>query len=149
MVLQDLARVLCQSDQSYSLHQRAIALFGFQVAILSPSTPVLESEARVLAALKILESIESDTVRNAGLEERLRIVGYRELLDLIMREGGARKLRSTWTTKELWDNVSARLKEAKDVALNRRRLRSQRSFNAYVVCPLFICRLNRSTQHRR
>jgi hypothetical protein len=116
MVLQDLARVLCQSDQSYSLHQRAIALFGFQVAILSPSTPVLESEARVLAALKILENMESDTARNADLEERLRIVGYRELLDLIMREGGARRLRSTWTTKDLWHDVGIRLNQAKDVA---------------------------------
>ena len=117
MVLQDLARVLCQSDQSYSLHQRAIALFGFQVAILTPSVPVRESEARVLAALKILERVEIDTARNAGLEERLKIVGYRELLDLIIREGGARRLRSIWTTKDLWDDVSIRLKEAKDVAL--------------------------------
>jgi hypothetical protein len=117
MVLQDLARVLCQSDQSYSLHQLAIALFGFQVAILSPSVPALESQARVLAALKILESMESDTARHADLEERLKIVGYRELLDLIMREGGARRLRSMWTTKELWDDVGIRLNEAKDMAL--------------------------------
>jgi hypothetical protein len=117
MLLEELARGLCQSDQSYSLHQRAIALFGFQVAILSPAVPVLESGARVLAALKILESMENDTAGNAGLEERLRIVGYRELLDLIMREGGARRLRSTWTTKEFSDQISVRLDEAKDVAL--------------------------------
>jgi hypothetical protein len=67
--------------------------------------------------LKILESLENGTAPNADLEQRIKIAGYREVLDLIMREGGARRLRSMWTTKELWDNVSIRLNEAKDVAL--------------------------------
>ena len=117
MLLQELARVLCQSDQSCSLPQRAVALFGFQAAILSPSAPSLESEARVLTALKILESMESDTARNADLEQRLRIAGYREVLDFIMREGGARRLRSLCTTKVFWQDVSERLDQARDVAL--------------------------------
>jgi hypothetical protein len=117
MLLEELARVLCQSDQSCSLPQRAVALFGFQAAILSPSARSLESQARVLAALKILESMESDTARNADLEQRLRIAGYREVLDFIMREGGARRLRSLWTTKVFWEDVSARLDRARDVAL--------------------------------
>jgi hypothetical protein len=116
MVLQEAARVLCQFDQAQSLHRRAITLFGFQVAVLSPSIPVLESKARVLAALKILEGMESDVAFGAGLQERLGIVGYRELLDLIMREGGARTLRSMWSTNEVWDHVNRSLKEAKDVA---------------------------------
>jgi hypothetical protein len=116
MVLQDLARVLCQSDRSYSLHQRAIALFGFQVAILSPSARRLESKARVLAALKILEGMESDTPRNADLDQRLRIAGYREVLDFVMRESGATGLRSLWTTKVLWEDLSVRLDQARDVA---------------------------------
>lgn len=117
MLLQKLARVLCHSDQSFSLPQRAVALFGFQAAILSPSARSLESQARVLAALKILESMESDTARNADLEQRLRIAGYREVLDFIMGEGGARRLRSLWTTKVFWEDVSARLDRARDVAL--------------------------------
>jgi hypothetical protein len=117
MLLEELARVLCQSDQSCSLPQRAIALFGFQAAILSPSARSLESMARVLAALKILESMENDTAQNADLEQRLRIAGYRDVLDLIMREGGARRLRSLWTTKVFWNDVSERLDQARDVAL--------------------------------
>jgi hypothetical protein len=117
MSLEELSRVLCQSDQSCSLPQRAVALFGFQVAILSPSARSLESKARVLSALKILESMESETTRNADLEQRLRIAGYREVLDLVMREGGARTLRSLWTTKVLWEDASVRLDQARDVAL--------------------------------
>jgi hypothetical protein len=116
MLLEEVAQVLCQSDQSCSLPQRAIALFGFQAAILSPSARNLESMARVLAALKILESMENDTAQNADLEQRLRIAGYCDVLDSIMREGGARRLRSLWTTKVFWKDVSDRLDQARDVS---------------------------------
>jgi len=61
--------------------------------------------------------MESDITRNADLEQRLRIAGYREVLDFVMREGGARTLRSLWTTKVLWEDVSVRLDQARDVAL--------------------------------
>jgi hypothetical protein len=102
-------------DRSYSLHQRAIALFGFQVAILSPAAPHLESKARVLAAVKILEKLEDGMALNVDLEQRLKIAGYRETLDLIMREGGPRQLRSLWTTRVLWEDTGARLQDARDL----------------------------------
>jgi hypothetical protein len=115
MVLNDIARALCQLDQR-SPNQRAIMLFGFQIAVLSPSLPQLESDARLLAALKILESLEHDVAPDAGLQRRLEVSGYVDVLDLAMREGGAKKLRSSWTTKRLWEDTDVRLDQARDVA---------------------------------
>ena len=77
----------------------------------------MESKARSLAALKILESLESDVADGASLDQRLQIAGYRDVLDHILREGGAKRLRSLWTTKQLWEDVTARLNQARDVAL--------------------------------
>jgi hypothetical protein len=116
MKLEDSARLLCHSDQSCSPYLRAVELFGLQVAILSPDAPHLELMARALAALKILERLEVDTEANANLEQRLGIAGYREVLDLIMREGGAKQLRSLWGTTDFWKDTSVRISEARDVA---------------------------------
>jgi hypothetical protein len=88
MVLEEVAQALCQPSQPSSLPQRAIALFGFQVAILSPRPRSMETDARAPAALKILERMKSDTARDAGLDERLQIPNYREILDQVLREGG-------------------------------------------------------------
>ncbi len=116
MVLDDIARVVCQTDRKYPLYLRAITLFGFQVAILSPADPARESKARVLAALKILESLEIAVGSDADLENRLELPDYRDVLNLLMREGGAKALRLAGTTREFWGDIDARLGEVKDVA---------------------------------
>jgi hypothetical protein len=82
MVLDDIARVVCQTDRKYPLYLRAITLFGFQVAILSPADPARESKARVLAALKILESLEIAVGSDADLENRLELPDYRDVLNI-------------------------------------------------------------------
>jgi hypothetical protein len=118
MVLDDVARVLCQTDQAYPPYLRAITLFGFQVAILSPIQPTRESKGRVLAGLKILEQLETETevAATANLKRRLEIHNYSEILDLVMQEGGAKRLRFASTTKAFSKTLDRRRREARDVA---------------------------------
>ncbi len=111
MVLDDIARIVCQIDRAYPLYLRAITLFGFQVAILCPNQARRESKARVLAALKILESLETGVQSDVNLESRLEIPDYRDVLNAIMREGGAKAIRVAGTTEDFWKEIKKRLGE--------------------------------------
>ena len=48
----------------------------------------------------------------SGLDERLKIPGYSDVLDLVVREGGAKKLRSLWDTRDFSKDINARVYEA-------------------------------------
>ena len=114
MDLNKVAETLC--DQTLSHHHRAVTLFGFQAAILSPDMPQLERYARAIAGIKILEQIEKNMAANSDLEELLNNSDYRRVLGFVLEEGGAKTLRSLMDTKTLWENIRARLDETKDVA---------------------------------
>jgi hypothetical protein len=114
LVLDDVVRTLC--DEKISPYQRAITLFEFQVAILSPAQPRHVSCARALAAVKILEYLERDMPTNPNLEQRLANVEYRRVLEVLLQESGASVLRSLISSRKLKEDIEVRMSESKDIA---------------------------------
>src|SRR5216684_4326909 len=66
MTVEETARILCEPSVGYSEFERAILLFGLQVAILSPARPQVASYARLHAATKVLEYIEHTNSSSVG-----------------------------------------------------------------------------------
>src|SRR5439155_24331032 len=58
LTLEETARILCEPDTHFSQFERAISLFGLQIAAVSPTLPQLAADARLHAAMRILEHIE-------------------------------------------------------------------------------------------
>jgi len=59
MTLEEIARILCEPTADHSALVRAVLLFGLQVATVSPTEPRIASDARLHAAMRILEYIET------------------------------------------------------------------------------------------
>jgi hypothetical protein len=115
LTLEETARILCEPDAHYSEFERAILLFGLQIAAVSPSATQLAFDARLHAAMKILEHIEK-TQGNPGLTERLAIPDYEKILGgMLGRDGGWGAIARAWNRKEFADDIKARWDEARDV----------------------------------
>jgi hypothetical protein len=118
LTLEETARILCEPDAHYSEFERAILLFGLQIAAISPSVPQLALDARLHAAMKILEHIEKTqgSPESTSLTERLAIPDYEKILGgMLGRDGGWRAIARAWNRKEFADDIKVRWDEARDV----------------------------------
>jgi hypothetical protein len=119
MTVEETARILCEPSARYSEFERAVLLFGLQVAILSPTRPQVASYARLHAATKILESIEDTNgcSEDTSLTERLALPEYEKILDqMLAREGSWRTIARAWTRRQLAEDVNVRWEEVRDAA---------------------------------
>lgn len=116
MKILEVAEILCADRTSICPFHRAIALFGFQATLLAPGYPVFARNARVLAAIKLLEHIEQDMAPLREFYKRMDDTRYRTVLPLIFSEGGARQLRQMGTAGDFWQQIVIRMGEASNVA---------------------------------
>lgn len=124
--LHDTARILTQRDAGASIYIRAIRLFEFQTWLLYPrstrSNKSIQKDARVLAAIKLLEHLEHK-IRAATGEQFLSLKtlaanpDYAEIFDtVITKSGGWRQIRHTWSASEFDEQIKIQLAETKTVA---------------------------------
>jgi hypothetical protein len=115
----DVAKVLYEPNTTQSVYLKAIKLFEFQVSIFAPNSEMLQTDARILVAIRILEHIQKSYPHvsdGATLTELLSLPGYGEIADIIFQSGGWRKIRQLWSGREFDEHLSIRRKEAKIVA---------------------------------
>jgi hypothetical protein len=118
VTLEEAARILCEPDTRYSEFERAILLFGLQVAAISPTVPRLAFDARLHAAMKILEHLEKTQGSPDGmsLTHRLALADYEKIVgQMLTRDGSWGAIARAWTRKELADDIKVRWDEARDV----------------------------------
>jgi hypothetical protein len=118
LTLEETARILCEPNTHYSELERAILLFGLQVAAVSPTAPQLALDARLHAAMKVLENIEANQGSRDGvsLTERFAFPGYERIVgQMLERDGSWRAIARAWTRKEFVDDIEVRWDEARDV----------------------------------
>ena len=117
MTVEETARILCEPNTHYSQFERAILLFGLQVSAISPTKPRLAIDARLHAAMKILERIEKTQVGPDGmsLTQRLALPEYEKIVgQMLAMDGGWRAIARAWTRKEFTEDIKARWDEAQD-----------------------------------
>jgi hypothetical protein len=119
MTVEETARILCEPDThySYSQFERAILLFGLQVAAISPTAPQLALDARLHAAMRILEHIEKkqDSPDGMDLTQRLALPEYEKIMgQMLARDGSWGAIARAWTRKELTEDIKVRWDEARD-----------------------------------
>jgi len=118
MELVDIARVLCETTTTQSVFLKAIRLFEFQVSIFAPSSQTLQRDARVLAAIRVLEHIQksSNVSDEATLTELLRIPEYDDIVNIVFQSGGWRRIRKLWSASHFDEQLATRVEEARVVA---------------------------------
>jgi hypothetical protein len=87
----DVAKVLCEPNTTQSVYLKAIKLFEFQVSIFAPTSEVLQTDARVLVGIRILEHLQKsfpDLTDVTKLTELLKLPGYAEIADVVFQSGG-------------------------------------------------------------
>jgi len=117
-IIEETARILCDPKATQSKYERAILLFGLQIAAISPSQPAVAREARLHAAMKILEALEAanGAADDALLDDRLAIPDYKKVLcRMLARDGGWRGISRSWTRKEFADQIRIRWDESRDM----------------------------------
>src|SRR5258707_1119361 len=92
---------------------------GETVATVSPTEPRIASDARLHAAMRILEYIETaqGISDGASLTERFAFPEYQKILgQMLAREGSWRSIARIWTRRELAQQIELRWHEAHDAA---------------------------------
>jgi hypothetical protein len=119
MELAAVANILCASDTDQSVYLRAIKLFELQVSIFAPESEELQLDARVLAAIRILEHIERSlpgAKDGAPLADFLKIPEYAEVVSVLFQSGGWTRIRRLWNAKDFDEQLAIRRVEARVVA---------------------------------
>jgi hypothetical protein len=116
MELVDVAKLVCEPDTTQSVYLKAIKLFEFQVSIFVPNSVAMQTDARVLVAIRILEHIQKSFPDVTKLTELLKLPGYAEIADVVFQSGGWRCIRQLWSAKEFDEQLSIRRNEARIVA---------------------------------
>jgi hypothetical protein len=117
MTVEETARILCKPDPHYSKFERAILLFGLQVAAISPTEPQIAVDARLHAAMKILEHIEKTEGNpdGMGLTQRMALPDYEKIMgQMLARDGSWNAIARAWTRKEFAQTIKVRWEEAQD-----------------------------------
>lgn len=117
MTVEETARILCEPDTHRSQFERAILLFGLQIAAVSPTLPQLAADARLHAAMRILEHIEKTQGSPNGMNftQRLALPEYEKLVgEMLARDGSWRAIARTWTRKQFAQDIKVRWDEARD-----------------------------------
>jgi hypothetical protein len=134
MTLNQIVERLIKDDGSVSQYHRAISLFEFQVAIFNPSsfkrliataqaerapTRILR-RARIFAAIKIIEKIESNLKQQKGdyvsFRDTAADEGCRSIFEVIATNGGWRGIRYLRSTRNLDNKIAKRRNEAQSAA---------------------------------
>jgi hypothetical protein len=93
--LQNAARVLTSTDDTYSAYEKAVELFQLQAWIFAP-TPTLRNAARHLATVKMLEHLQTQICPKRPRFKALAADDhFHELFDGFLAAGGWAKLRHT------------------------------------------------------
>jgi hypothetical protein len=119
MKLADVAKLLCDPNTTKSTYLKAIELFEFQVSIFAPNSVAIQTDGRVLVALRILEHIQKsfpDVSDVTKLTELLKLPGYAEIADVVFQSGGWRCIRQLWSASEFDEQLAIRQQEAKIAA---------------------------------
>lgn len=117
--LDETAKILTQPGAA-SIYASAIRLFEFQIWVLSGGQ--LRKDARLFAAIKLLEYLEQRVRETTGEEVlSLRALAsdpeYVEIFDtVIATSGGWRAIRGLWGAREFDDQIKIRWLETKTVA---------------------------------
>jgi hypothetical protein len=114
--LNETARILTRQNAGESLCMRAIRLFEFQTCLFYPESLSADEEtdiqkgARLLAAMKLLELMEkrirsTKNTTDISLRDIAEDPDSAEIFDkVIMRSGGWRAIRYTWSSDDLTNN---------------------------------------------
>ena len=126
--LDETVRILTHRNGGESVCMRAIRLFEFQSCLFYPESLSATGEtgylddARLLAASKLLEYLET-RIRATRQKEELSWQDlsadpdYVEIFEkVIMRSGGWRAIRNTWTSKDFDKQLKIRIDEARSAA---------------------------------
>jgi hypothetical protein len=119
MELAAVANILCASSTYPSVYLRAIKLFELQVSIFAPEAEELQLDARVLAAIRILEYIERslpDAADGVPLADLLKIPEYAQVVSILFQSGGWTRIRRLWNAKYFDEQLAIRRAEARVVA---------------------------------
>jgi hypothetical protein len=93
--LQEAARVLTSTDDTYSVYDKAVELFQLQAWIFAPTAKIKDA-ARHLATVKMLEHLQEQICpKRPKLKALAADNHYRELFDGFLVAGGWAKLRHT------------------------------------------------------
>jgi hypothetical protein len=119
--LDETARILTQLDGGASIYLRAIRLFEFQICLYCPEALSSKNDnswqvnARLLAALKLLEHLEGEIAAKGkketiSLSERAANPHYAQIFDgVIMKSGGWRRImRSLMPSMEFDEQIDIR-----------------------------------------
>ena len=123
--LDETALSLAKPAARQSIYLRAVRLFEFQVSLFYPDAFSAKTEtepqvnARLFAALKLLEYIEAETVAKGGaltLKALAANPHYAQIFDhVILKSGGWRRIRNLPPSTEFDEQIKIRRDEASSV----------------------------------
>jgi hypothetical protein len=124
--LDETARILTHKDGGESLCMRAIRLFEFQSYLFYPESATGETgtqkSARLLAAMKLLEHLEkriraTSNRKDISAQDVADDPDSAEIFEkVIMRSGGWRAIRYTWSSDDFDRELKIRIDEARSAA---------------------------------
>jgi hypothetical protein len=150
--IQKIADVLL--NENLSLYRRAIELYGFQALVLSPGYLHDGINAKIFAAVKILEMFDEGMPEDTAIREKLETPHYEEVLEVALFWGW-RRFRSIGTAREFADDLDRRKEESLAVAqmaeFSYRFAKfgsSERKLGGSTMAREFLVRRNRRKQVR-
>jgi hypothetical protein len=126
--LDETTRILTEPDVKMSIYIKAIRLFEFQICLFCPRAlyskkeTTKQKDARLFAAIKLLEHREATIRTNTGtqwlsLKALAADLDYSEIFDaVIMKCGGWARIRRLTRAREFDDDIDKRSNKTKTVA---------------------------------